>query len=100
MTTAGETQDTSPLIKRHRLSTRLWHWTNFICVSILLMSGLGIFNAHPRLYWGPFGANYEHAWLILPRFPDWATSTCHLRLPLSPRRPLASAFIFLSYFLL
>ena len=29
----------------------------------MLMSGLMIFNAHPRLYWGHYGANYDYAWL-------------------------------------
>jgi len=29
----------------------------------MLMSGLMIFNAHPRLYWGQYGANYDRAWL-------------------------------------
>lgn len=28
------------------------HWINVICLCILLMSGLNIFNAHPHLYWG------------------------------------------------
>ncbi|GAB3469345.1 cytochrome b/b6 domain-containing protein [Massilia terrae] len=28
------------------------HWINVICFFIMLMSGLGIFNAHPHLYWG------------------------------------------------
>jgi thiosulfate reductase cytochrome b subunit len=27
------------------------------------MSGLMIFNAHPRLYWGQYGANSDPAWL-------------------------------------
>src|SRR3546814_11922022 len=27
------------------------------------MSGLMIFNAHPRLYWGQAGANHDPAWL-------------------------------------
>src|SRR3546814_4609690 len=27
------------------------------------MSGLMIFNAHPRLYWGQAGANHDYAWL-------------------------------------
>jgi thiosulfate reductase cytochrome b subunit len=49
-----------PLVKRHRLSTRLWHW---VAVFVMLMSGLMIFNAHPRLYWGQYGANFDHAWL-------------------------------------
>ena len=29
----------------------------------MLMSGLMIFNAHPRLYWGQYGANSDPAWL-------------------------------------
>jgi thiosulfate reductase cytochrome b subunit len=29
----------------------------------MLMSGLMIFNAHPRLYWGHYGANADPAWL-------------------------------------
>jgi thiosulfate reductase cytochrome b subunit len=51
------------VVKRHRLSTRLWHWTNAIALLALLMSGLMIFNAHPRLYWGHYGANADPAWL-------------------------------------
>jgi thiosulfate reductase cytochrome b subunit len=51
------------VVDRHRLSTRLWHWTNVVSVVIMLMSGLMIFNAHPRLYWGQYGANPDYAWL-------------------------------------
>jgi Ni/Fe-hydrogenase b-type cytochrome subunit len=51
------------VVKRHRLSTRLWHWLNVVAVFVMLMSGLMIFNAHPRLYWGEYGANFDHAWL-------------------------------------
>jgi Ni/Fe-hydrogenase b-type cytochrome subunit len=51
------------LVRRHRLSTRLWHWVNAVVLLVLLMSGLMIFNAHPRLYWGEYGANFDHAWL-------------------------------------
>ena len=66
------------LIRRHRLSTRLWHWLNALALCILLMSGLMIFNAHPRLYWGEFGANPDTAWLTIGSmegiaFPGWAT---------------------------
>src|SRR3954462_10651566 len=41
----------------------------------MLMSGMMIFNAHPRLYWGDYGANPDHAWLAIhgsraaPAFP-------------------------------
>jgi Ni/Fe-hydrogenase b-type cytochrome subunit len=51
------------LVRRHRLSTRIWHWVNAATLLVMLMSGLMIFNAHPRLYWGKFGANPDHAWL-------------------------------------
>lgn len=57
------------VIKRHRLSTRLWHWTNALTLLVMLMSGLMIFNAHPRLYWGQYGANAvgqpDEAWLVI-----------------------------------
>lgn len=51
------------LIYRHRASTRIWHWLNALTVFIMLMSGLMIFNAHPSLYWGKYGANYDQPWL-------------------------------------
>ncbi|HTG39140.1 cytochrome b/b6 domain-containing protein, partial [Sphingomonas sp.] len=53
------------LVKRHRLSTRLWHWTNALALLVMLMSGLMIFNAHPRLYWGSYGANPDRPWLVI-----------------------------------
>jgi Ni/Fe-hydrogenase b-type cytochrome subunit len=60
---------------RHRLPTRIWHWLNAVTVLVMLMSGLMILNAHPRLYWGQYGANFDHAWIDFgPRpFPGWAT---------------------------
>ncbi len=58
------------LVRRHRISTRLWHWTNALTVAIMLMSGLMIFNAHPRLYWGKYGANFDHAWLEIGAHAD------------------------------
>src|SRR5881396_550143 len=39
-------------IYRHRLPVRLAHRLNVLCLPILIMSGLQIFNAHPALYWG------------------------------------------------
>ena len=75
--------DTPPeprTVYRHRLFTRLWHWINALAVLILIPSGLMIFNAHPRLYWGHYGANFDHAWLELPRFPGWATIPSHYSL--------------------
>lgn len=37
---------------RHSVIVRVTHWINAVCILILLMSGLQIFNAHPGLYWG------------------------------------------------
>jgi thiosulfate reductase cytochrome b subunit len=37
---------------RHALPVRVMHWINVVALTILLMSGLSIFNAHPALYWG------------------------------------------------
>lgn len=39
-------------VYRHRLPVRIGHWLNVVCLFILIMSGLQIFNAHPALYWG------------------------------------------------
>ena len=58
-------------MKRHRLSTRLWHWINLLALVILFMSGLNISNAHPWLYWGQWGFQPNHAWLAVHRWPDW-----------------------------
>jgi thiosulfate reductase cytochrome b subunit len=37
---------------RHSLLVRVTHWLNALVLSLLLMSGLQIFNAHPSLAWG------------------------------------------------
>jgi thiosulfate reductase cytochrome b subunit len=39
-------------VYRHKLPVRLGHWLTVVCLFILIMSGLQIFNAHPALYWG------------------------------------------------
>ena len=60
-------------MKKHRLSTRLWHWINLLALAILFMSGLNISNAHPWLYWGQWGFQPNTAWLAVHRWPGWAT---------------------------
>jgi thiosulfate reductase cytochrome b subunit len=62
----------SRYIYRHRLWVRVTHWVNVVCMTMLLMSGLQIFNAHPALYWGDashFGAPVA----AIGAFPGWAT---------------------------
>ncbi|MBB5987326.1 cytochrome b/b6 domain-containing protein [Sphingobium lignivorans] len=80
-------------VKRHRLSTRLWHWTTALCVYVLFTSGLGIFNAHPRLYWGDYGANFDRPWLELARFGSAWTLPSTYDLALSRRWHLAFALV-------
>lgn len=66
------------IVYRHTRAVRLTHWVNALTVSLLLMSGLQILNAHPRLYWGLAGADFDRAWLDLHRgvpftftLPSW-----------------------------
>lgn len=55
---------------RHRLPVRLTHWINLLAIVFLLMSGLQIFNAHPFLYWGEYGANYDRPVLAIGAIPE------------------------------
>jgi thiosulfate reductase cytochrome b subunit len=50
---------------RHRALVRLTHWINALCILFLLGSGLNIFNAHPRLYWGRYGADADPSFFSL-----------------------------------
>jgi thiosulfate reductase cytochrome b subunit len=64
----------SDLYQRHTLAIRLTHWINVVALTLLLMSGMQIFNAHPNLYWGE--SSYSGAAPILELthgFPSWAT---------------------------
>jgi len=60
-------------MRKHALSTRLWHWVNALSLIVLFMSGLNISNAHPHLYWGQWGFDPKDSWLAVARFPGWAT---------------------------
>jgi thiosulfate reductase cytochrome b subunit len=40
------------LYHRHTVAVRVMHWINVIALTLLFMSGLNIFDAHPSLYWG------------------------------------------------
>jgi thiosulfate reductase cytochrome b subunit len=43
------------IVYRHTIVVRLTHWLNALFLTLLLMSGLAIFNVHPALYWGHYG---------------------------------------------
>jgi thiosulfate reductase cytochrome b subunit len=54
----ARTQDASPkreVVYRHGVVVRVTHWINVLCLTLLLMSGLQLFNYHPALYWGNYG---------------------------------------------
>jgi len=74
MTAADGTLPLAPacapyLFHRHALAVRATHWINALAIFFLLMTGLNIFNAHPMLYWGQYGANAvegpDPAWLAI-----------------------------------
>ena len=52
------------LVYRHPLVLRIMHWVNVLSLTILLGSGLQIFNAHPSLSWGNTNTP-EGTWLSL-----------------------------------
>ena len=58
------------VVYRHSLVTRLTHWINLVCITLLLMSGLQIFNAHPMLYWGQYGADADTPFVAMVA-DDW-----------------------------
>ncbi|USU05609.1 cytochrome b/b6 domain-containing protein [Sphingomonadaceae bacterium OTU29LAMAA1] len=39
--------------------TRVTHWINVLCLTVLLFSGLQILNAYPSLHWGQIGADAD-----------------------------------------
>lgn len=47
---------TSGASQRHSAVVRITHWANAISFICLLVSGIAILLAHPRLYWGETGA--------------------------------------------
>ncbi|HVI56062.1 MAG TPA: cytochrome b/b6 domain-containing protein [Luteibacter sp.] len=51
-------------VYRHRWPVRVLHWVNVICLTVLLGSGLQIFNAHPSLSWGQANTD-EGTWLAM-----------------------------------
>ncbi|ACP25379.1 putative transmembrane b-type cytochrome protein [Sinorhizobium fredii NGR234] len=58
------------LIYRHSLAVRLSHWMNVLCLTVLLFSGLQIFNAHPALYWGQYGADNDPSFISTEAVED------------------------------
>ena len=82
------------LVYRHRLPTRLWHWLNALTIFVMLMSGMMISNAHPHLYWGEYGANFDRPWWSPPHFPGWVTIPSSYNLSLARHWHLFFAWAF------
>ncbi|MGZ3172081.1 MAG: cytochrome b/b6 domain-containing protein [Croceibacterium sp.] len=81
-------------MKKHRLSTRAWHWVNLLALVILFMSGLNISNAHPHLYWGQWGFEPRRAWLNVIEFPGWATIPGYYNLAAAREWHILFAWVF------
>jgi thiosulfate reductase cytochrome b subunit len=52
-------------IYRHTFLVRLTHWVNAITIFLMIGSGLNIFNAQPRLFWGQAGSEFDHPFLSI-----------------------------------
>lgn len=57
-------------IRRHSALTRITHWVNVLCLTLLLMSGMQIFNADPQLHWGNYGAFEDPSWFEIASDQD------------------------------
>ncbi|MEO5494826.1 MAG: cytochrome b/b6 domain-containing protein [Sphingomonas sp.] len=88
------------IIYRHALATRIWHWVNAVTIFVMIGSGIGILQAHPRFYWGQYGANPDHPWFQMAWLPAWLNQLLDLmtipagyNLALSRRWHLAFALV-------
>src|SRR5215469_16781236 len=63
------------VLYRHSVVVRVTHWIGVLCVSLLLMSGLRLFNYHPALYWGNVGYGGISAFLAIGSRIDPASRT-------------------------
>jgi len=61
------------IVYRHSVIVRLTHWINVLCLTLLLMSGLKLFNVHPALYWGNYGYRGAPTVLAIDGMLDPAT---------------------------
>ena len=83
----------APPVYRHKLPTRVWHWINAVTIFVMIGSGLTISNAHPHLYWGVYGSNFDTSWFDPPRFPGWITIPASYNLALARRWHLLFALV-------
>ena len=55
-----------PVAPRHPAFVRVTHWISALSFLVLLLSGIAILLAHPRLYWGEAGNDLTPALVELP----------------------------------
>ena len=67
-------------IRRHSILTRVTHWINVLCLTLLLMSGMQIFNADPQLHWGNYGAVEDPSWFEIASDQNGDTIVGRLRI--------------------
>lgn len=82
------------LYYRHTLPVRIMHWINALAATVLLMSGLQIFNAHPSLYWGKSSYTERGPLVEMSEFPGWATIPSSPWLAMGRRWHLTFTWIF------
>jgi DMSO/TMAO reductase YedYZ molybdopterin-dependent catalytic subunit/thiosulfate reductase cytochrome b subunit len=58
--------DTRPANPRHSALVRVTHWISTLSFFVLVLSGVAILLAHPRLYWGESGAVGTSSLIDLP----------------------------------
>lgn len=77
MATAAPSVPKPRRVLRHHWLVRVTHWLNALAIIVLLMTGLNIFGAHPRLYWGDAGSveQRERLWLETGASPPWRNPT-------------------------
>jgi thiosulfate reductase cytochrome b subunit len=76
------------IIYRHSIVVRLTHWINVLCLLLLLMSGLRLFNYHPALYWGNDGYGGVNAFVSISAAIDQRSGE-----PIGVTRVAGSSFV-------
>ena len=56
----------APDVPRHGALVRITHWIHTVSFVVLVLSGIAILLAHPRLYWGETGAREGPSLVDLP----------------------------------
>jgi len=85
----SESLGPEPVATRHVGWVKVSHWVVTVSFFALLLSGVIILMAHPRLYWGETGNNLTPAFLELPlgrnhHHPGWESQTPFFAEPGSP----------------